>query len=264
MNLGSLEVLPIVDGIAKVSKHHAGFGKMTDEQWKPHEYLLEGDFFRLDIGGLLVGIGERTVLIDLGIAQYGPPPFNVGGEFLDSLRAQGFTPSDITDVLMTHLHVDHCGWASIDGAATFPNATYRCHAADWDHFTGETPHAVVAPILEPVRERVETWSADTTLFPGVDVVHAPGHTPGSSIVVLSSQGKRGLILGDVTHCPVQLLDEEWGVFYDVDPVLARQSRTAVMRELEDSESTVATSCHFPGMRFGRVVTTEVNRKWVVQ
>ena len=64
---------------------------------------------------------------------------------------------------------------------------------------------------------------------------APGHTPGSTIIVMSSGADRAMLLGDVVHCPIELLDDEWAGMGDVDPALARRTRVALARELEGSD-----------------------------
>ena len=164
--------------------------------------------------------------------------------------------------MFTHLHFDHVGWASdAEGRPVFPNATYRCHGSDWDHFLvghrGEE-----AGIIEPVADRFETWSADGALIPGIDVLGAPGHTPGSTVIVVSSGAARAMLLGDVVHCPVELIDDEWDSMADVDPELARRTRTALNRELEGSDVPVAAA-HFPGLQFGRLLAGTGRRQWVV-
>jgi glyoxylase-like metal-dependent hydrolase (beta-lactamase superfamily II) len=73
------------------------------------------------------------MLVDLGIAVHSG--FTIQGELLlRSLASYGYLPEDITDVVFTHLHMDHIGWASKRGEVTFPNATYRCDAADWQYW----------------------------------------------------------------------------------------------------------------------------------
>ena len=71
-----------------------------------------------------------------------------------------------------------------------------------------------------------------------------------------------MMLGDVVHCPVELLDDEWGGMGDVDPALAKRTRVALAKELEGSDTPVAAA-HFPGMRFGRLLTGSGKRSWVV-
>jgi glyoxylase-like metal-dependent hydrolase (beta-lactamase superfamily II) len=162
-------------------------------------------------------------------------------------------------VVFTHLHFDHVGWASQEGVIVFPNATYRCDARDWDHFR---ENERVQPILAPIEDRLTTWDADGPLGAGIDVMSAPGHTPGSTIIVLSSGASRGLLLGDVVHCPVELLDDEWAGLGDVDPELAKRTRNALAREIEGTDTPVAAA-HFPGMVFGRLLAANGRRSWVV-
>jgi glyoxylase-like metal-dependent hydrolase (beta-lactamase superfamily II) len=152
------------------------------------------------------------------------------------------------------------GWATRKGEVVFPNATYRCDRRDWSHFVGPDPGATRK--LSPVESRLETWDASGPLLPGIDVLAAPGHTPGSTVVVLSSGADRALLLGDVAHCPVQLVDDEWAILGDVDPALARRTRTVLAREIEDTGVPVA-GVHFPGMRFGRLLSGQGGRRWVV-
>ena len=100
------------------------------------------------LGGFLVRTGERVVLVDTGIGALDAAGLR-GGEFLDNLAALGVSPADVTDVLLTHLHFDHVGWATRHGEIVFPNATYRCDARDWSHFVGPDPGATKK--LRPTR-----------------------------------------------------------------------------------------------------------------
>src|SRR4029077_14088466 len=116
--------------------------------------------------------------------------------------------------------------------------------------------------LSPIESRLETWDRDGTILPGLDAMVAPGHTPGSRIVVVSDGVDRALLLGDVVHCPVELLDDEWEGLGDVDPELAKRTKNALAREIEGTDTPVAAA-HFPGMVFGRLVSANGRRAWVV-
>jgi glyoxylase-like metal-dependent hydrolase (beta-lactamase superfamily II) len=95
----------------------------------------------------------------------------------------------------------------------------------------------------------------------LDVVEAPGHTPGSSLVVLSDHEQRLMLLGDVIPCAVNLLESEWAALADVDQELAKRTRENVIREIEDGNA-LAAGGHFPGLQFGRILEGE-GRKHVV-
>jgi glyoxylase-like metal-dependent hydrolase (beta-lactamase superfamily II) len=262
MNVGDLEILPVMDGSARVPAtaafSQAGKGGNA-EDWAPHQQFLDEDG-RLDLalGGFLVRAGDRTVLVDAGVGRVNDGTF-VGGKLLDSLAAHGVAPDDVTDVVFTHLHFDHVGWATQQGSVVFQNATYRCDERDWSHFVGPDPGATKK--LSPVTDRLETWSTDGTILPGLDAMVAPGHTPGSTIMVVSSGTDRALLLGDVVHCPVELLDDEWAGLGDVDPDLARRTRIALARELEGTDTPVAAA-HFPGLQFGRLLAAQGQRNFV--
>lgn len=262
ITFGSVSVTPVIDSEARLPTK--AYDSMSDADWARHAQLLDDEgYLRLTLGGYLVHTADRVILVDAGVGpedrpgKYATMP---GGKLLDNLRASGTAVDDITDVVFTHLHVDHVGWGAVGDRIIFPNATYRCHQADWDHFNNGAPMgapdklAVMAPV-------VECWDTDTTLAPGFDVVHAPGHTPGSSIVVLSDGDHRGVLLGDVVHCPAELIEDEWQTIADVDPELARRTATQLAREYEGREVTIGAA-HFSDLRFGRLLLGESRRRWV--
>jgi glyoxylase-like metal-dependent hydrolase (beta-lactamase superfamily II) len=267
MQIGELEVLSLFDG--KVTLPATGAyqtgppglkgGDATD--WEPHQDLLDDGMVEFVFGGFLVrGAGDRVMLVDGGVGAEPDPQYGLsGGELPQSLASVGVTSDEVTDVLFTHLHFDHIGWASTDGVPTFPNATYRCDRRDWDHFVGADKFATAR--LRPVEDRFEPWDGDASIAPGVDVRLCAGHTPGSALVVLSSGDQRALLLGDVVHCAVELLDDEWAGVADVDPVMAQKTRNALARELEGTDIPIAAA-HFPGLKFGRVLAGQGRRQWV--
>ncbi|MET0895549.1 MAG: MBL fold metallo-hydrolase [Acidimicrobiia bacterium] len=268
MDVGDVRIDYVLDG----SVHHEpiGFAGGTEEDWALHRDLLDEDGMIATLyGGFLIRSGDRNIVVDLGVGMHTLLGTS-GGAFVDSLAALGLQPDDVTDVVFSHLHLDHIGWATDDERRpTFPSATYRCSAADWQHFMvdqrGIDPFGAgytTDEVVDGAAEQFETWDHDGPLLPGIDVRAAPGHTPGSSVFVVSSGVERAMLIGDVVHCPIQLVDDEWGVMYDVDPDLARRTRLALNRELEDSETPVAAA-HFPGARFGRLFRGEGRRHWVM-
>jgi glyoxylase-like metal-dependent hydrolase (beta-lactamase superfamily II) len=268
MQIGDIQVDGVIDGIARAVPSEAyrwgigdGSGRGVDDaDWEPHRGLLADDgMLEMALGGFLLRSADRVILVDAGIGVFDRGVFK-GGALLDSLAALGVGPDEVTDVVFTHLHFDHTGWATVDGKPVFERATYRCDAADWDHFIPTDERATRK--LAPIESRLEMWDADGPLLPGLDVRRAPGHTPGSTILVVSSGGARAMLLGDVVHCPVELLDDEWATIGDVDPAMATRTRIALARELEADDVPVAAA-HFPGLQFGRLLLGEGRRSWVV-
>lgn len=243
----------------------------TAEAWAAHERWLDGDGrYLTTIGAFLVRTGDRTVIVDLGlgVAELEIPDFATvsTGRFLDSLGQAGLTPADIDTVVYTHLHSDHCGWTSQDGALTFPNADYVIGAAAEIEYWRANPDAAFAPpadtVLDPIENRLTAAGDGYVVAPGVNLVATPGHTPGHQTVVVSSGADRAVLMGDILHCPVQLVEPEWSVLFDVDPVKARATREKLLDELEADDVTIACG-HFPEAAFGRVLRGEAGRYWHV-
>lgn len=263
MRLGELEIVPIRDGLGRVPARDILTPPDGDEAaWECHaEHFTADGTWEMSLGGFLIRTADRVVLVDVGL---GPIRFRGfgGGEFLDSLARAGVRPDDVTDVLLTHLHMDHIGWVSRHGSPVFPRATYRCHAADWACFVDSpTPDRQIAPLLTPVAGRLEPFDTDATLAPGVDAQHTPGHTPGSTVFVISSGLHRALLLGDAAHSPVELLDDGWIAAFDADLSGAQAARARLAAAIE-ADGTQVASPHFSGMRFGRIVTGTTRREWV--
>jgi glyoxylase-like metal-dependent hydrolase (beta-lactamase superfamily II) len=304
MLLGDITVTPIIDGAIR-GVPATGFPNRSPEDWEPYREHLSADGGLVSqIGGFLVRSGDRVVLVDAGggpvgekgtahgdlreqlagqfrakgltgDAVYAAVDLALGttmthGQLPASLEAEGLRPQDVTDVVFTHLHSDHIGWASDAGHPYFTNATYHCSRADLDYFHGPDVDEAFSMMvwgtlsakdrLAPVLDRLVPFDEDGPLVPGVDVQRAPGHTPGSTVVVLSSGKHRALVLGDMVHCPVELQDGDWQCIGDVDPVLAARTKAAYLREMADG-TVLGAGSHFPGLRFGRLLQGESRTGW---
>ena len=270
MHVGDITIEGVSDG-ALQAPATLMFNKPNDEDWAPHQQFLDGNGqLTFEMGGFLLHAGDRTVLIDVGIGPHSDPERT--GSFMRNLAGFGVQPQEVTDVVLTHLHFDHIGWASDGEQPLFPNAVYRCHEADWDFFAGSDPYddsvgvqlmggRRAVEILPALASRVETWGTDGQVLPGLDARVAPGHTPGSTVLVVSSGEQRALLLGDVVHCPAELLEDDWEMVSDIDRELAQRARVALAREFEGSDVPMAAT-HFPGLQFGRLLPGTGLRRWV--
>lgn len=262
MNIGDFDIQAINDGSGTEQAAEI-ISRFSDaEAWRghPEEFGHDGRW-TFPVGGFLIRGGGRVILVDAGVGPIDEGGY-VGGGLPASLRAHGVEPEAVTDVLFTHLHFDHVGWASVEGRATFPRATYRVHLADWERFV-EGPDAVerVRDILLPVADRFELFEGDLTVVPGVVARWTPGHTPGSVVVAVTSGGERALLLGDTVHSVVQLAEDDWTVVWDDDPVAASLARNALADEAAERGDAVVAA-HFPGQAFGTVVSSGGPRRFV--
>jgi glyoxylase-like metal-dependent hydrolase (beta-lactamase superfamily II) len=297
MRVGDIDVMSVHDGVLRIQPTKV-FNTTESHRARLETFVDQDGGLPVFLGGFVIRTGERVMLVDAGLGPRDQPHLgrlltnrtnrsgleqpdkSQFGHLLTSLDAIGLTPSDVTDVVLTHLHHDHIGWISNGQEATFPNAKYRCDQRDWDYFIGShgnpDPRAAefeswlvdigamtAADRMAPLAARLELWDSDGTIAPGVNVRSAPGHTPGSSIIVLSSGTARAMLLGDVVHCPAELLEDEWECIADVDIALARRTREALARELEGQDIPVAAA-HFAELQFGRLLQAKGGRQWVVE
>ncbi|WP_284748223.1 MBL fold metallo-hydrolase [Amycolatopsis sp. RTGN1] len=225
----------------------------------------------LPIGCFLIRSQDRIILVDAGMGpdldDAGPRRFLIGGQLPLGLRALGVAPAEITDVICTHLHSDHCGWLfDLDAVPVFPHATIWFGTGDWHHFVDGPSERLLDHIRHGLRvtaehgDRLRLVDQDTTVASGVTLTMTPGHTPGHLCVIVSSAQQRAILLGDSIVCPVQLDESTWSSMGDVDPALARRIRERLFRELEDGR-TLGSGAHFPELQFGRVLAGE-GRRWL--
>ncbi|MET0293950.1 MAG: MBL fold metallo-hydrolase, partial [Phenylobacterium sp.] len=211
LQLGDFEVLALIDREGAYAPNLAQ-SKQTPAQWERARHLMTPDGkMRAPLGGYLIRskANNRLVLVDLGLGPYSTPGLPAGDHnMLQELTALGYKPSDITDIVLTHLHLDHIGWASVDGKSTFPNAKYHLPQSEWDYWIAKpegNSHSkavldITQAVMKPVAPQLQAFSGESeTLFPGFKIRHAPGHTPGTVIVELDSGGRKALILGDTAH-----------------------------------------------------------------
>ncbi len=263
IRVGELVVQPILDGIAVLDP--SMFTKDHEPaDWTGHEHLLDNNGrLTIPVGAFVVRTGDDVVLLDAGVGDVHDEMFD-GGRLLESLRSIGLLPHDVTKVFVSHLHSDHMGWLERDGAVTFPNATVRIGAADWDHYvTNEGSGRKHAARLRVVESRVQLIETDgEPIAAGITSRATPGHTPGHTSVVISSGTERLIVLGDALHCPAQLTETEWQFLHDADRDLAQRTREALVREADDPDTSLLPM-HFPGMVAARLLPGEGRRNWVL-
>jgi glyoxylase-like metal-dependent hydrolase (beta-lactamase superfamily II) len=279
MRIGSAEVWPLVDG-EMVVPGNAFYPTQVPEDWQGSEQFLEpvfGEFAHLyTLGGYLIRHGERVIVVDTGVGVHAKFPF-VGGGFRSSFAATGIRRADVTDVVFTHLHVDHIGWTSVDGTAFFPEATHWVDQRDYDYYCAPdfvfneveaaycTPETDAPGVrLAPVADRIKLFVGDDELFPGLSSIEASGHTPGETVLRLTSDGESGLFLGDTVHTAPELYADnargQWNFCFHHDEEKALESLERIRKIVVDEALPVA-GAHFPGLRWGRVVSSGSGLRW---
>lgn len=181
---------------------------------------------------LLEGDG-RLVLIDNGLGDKYDAKFaeiyavdQESSELHRSLRAAGFSAADVTDVILTHLHFDHCGGSTTrdaDGTlrVAFPNATFHVQRTHWDwaHTSPREGASFLSENLEPLEAsgQLRLLEGPGPVLAGVEALVVNGHTRGQQLLTISDDEHTLLYAADLlpTAAHVPLL---WVMAYDVAPL----------------------------------------------
>ena len=242
---------------------------VAPDRLEPYRDLLNRDGqFVLNFSCHLVRADGKTVLID---TAWGPA---WEGHLMEELSQAGVRPEEVDVVTFTHLHIDHYGWnLERDGERwkpRFPNARYVVNQADWDYFAKgesvfepENEFAAFQVTMAPLPELgvLDLFTGNHTYSASLSGEHTPGHTPGHMSFVVSSQGEKCFILGDVALSPVDAHEEEWNLLSDEVPEQAIATRKRVLGQLE-AEGTLVAANHFPAPGFGRFTRSGERRAWV--
>jgi glyoxylase-like metal-dependent hydrolase (beta-lactamase superfamily II) len=210
----------------------AMFGVVPKVLWSRVYASDERNLIDLTLRSMIVETGGHIILVDTGWGDKQDDKFfrhvNLhGGEgLIEGLKSRGYSPEDITDVFLTHLHADHCGGgikrkANGEGyELTFPNAKYHISRTQWnwavknnireaDSFLGEN----IIPIGES--GHLNLVDTDSELFPGFSVMICYGHTPGLMIPIIKYKDKILVYTGDLiptlSHIPLI-----WNMSYDIE------------------------------------------------
>lgn len=275
MTLGEVEISRVVEIELDNGRPEMMFAQYDADVWDAHRHLIHPDDkddqapggFTMSHQSWVLRSGGRTILLDTALGSHKSrtvPAFDqLDTPYLENLEAAGVRPQDVDVVAITHLHNDHVGWNTYlsEGGwvPTFPNATYFFPAADVHHFNPDNAAVVtrlpgdttqenvfddsVRPILE-AGLAVE-WSDELRLDENLRLVAAPGHTPGNSVLELTSGTDRAVFVGDMLHSPVQIALPHWTNCYCELPEQSRASRRATLEKAADTGALVFAA-HFGG------------------
>lgn len=266
--LGDFEITVINDGTVDLP-----VDKLLNEPAAQTNALLKKSFLGSPLetsdNAFLINTGSRLVLVDTGAgALFGPTL----GKLVANLRAAGYAPEQVDDILLTHMHPDHVGGLVANGQRVFPNAVVHADAheaaywlskANMDKASADSKGRFQGAIasVQPYVDagKFLSFNGNADIVPGVKSLANPGHTPGHTTYLVQSKGQDLLLVGDSIHVgAVQFDNPSVTIAFDSDAKEAADSRAKVFTRADHAGALVgAAHLSFPGL--GHV--TEDGKAW---
>jgi glyoxylase-like metal-dependent hydrolase (beta-lactamase superfamily II) len=228
----------------------AMFGVVPKSIWNKLNPADENNLCNWAMRCLLVETGSRLILIDNGLGDkqdakfFGHYHLNGDDTLEKSLAAQGFSRNDITDVILTHLHFDHCGGSVIregDKLITaFKNATYWSNERHWKCATQPNAREKASFLKEnilPIAESgqlkmvpvVETGTVPFDDVPGMSIRYAFGHTDAMMVPQMEVDGRTVVYMADLLPSPVHM-PLPYVMAYDMFPLITMEEKKVFLEE----------------------------------
>lgn len=241
-----MKLYPINTGHFKLDGG-AMFGVVPKSIWQKTNPADANNMCSWAMRCLLIEDGDRLILIDNGMGDKQSEKFFsyyylFGDDSLaGSLKKYGFTPNDITDVFLTHLHFDHCGggikWNSDRSGfeAMFKNATYWSNSKHWKWATEPNARERASFLKENIMPMKKLGQLKFTDEDGFDLFNfkiVDGHTEGQMLPVIEYKGQTIVFTADLLpsagHIPLPYI-----MGYDTRPLLTMEEKTLFMNEAAD-------------------------------
>lgn len=233
----------------------AMFGVVPKTLWEKTNPADANNMCDWSMRSMLIEDGNKLILIDAGIGDKQSEKFfshyyMYGNDSLiGNLNALGFSPNDITDVFLTHLHFDHCGGAiqwnkeRTGFEPAFKNASYWSTENHWKWATEPNPREKASFLSEnilPIQESGQLKFIERTgdftknVFENFDVLFVDGHTESMMIPHINYQGKTIVFMADllpsVGHIPLPFV-----MGYDTRPLITLSEKETFLNTAVKNE-----------------------------
>lgn len=226
----------------------AMFGVVPKTIWQKLNPADTNNMCTWSMRSMLIVDGNRRILVDTGMGNKQSEKFfghyhpHGKGSLMGSLQEKGFHADDITDVILTHLHFDHCGGAVIKKGdrfcTAFPNAIYWSNAAHWQwaiHPNAREKASFLPENILPIQESgqlrfIEEKAGGRTKFSDtIQLQFVQGHTRSMMLPFVSYKGKTIAYMADLipsaAHIPLPYV-----MAYDMFPMVTLEEKSSYLAE----------------------------------
>jgi glyoxylase-like metal-dependent hydrolase (beta-lactamase superfamily II) len=227
----------------------AMFGVVPKSMWKKLNPPDENNMCTWAMRCMLIEEGKRLILIDTGMGNKQDDKFKShfyphgDDTLLSSIQKKGYTPEDITDVILSHLHFDHCGGAIYKDSRgnlmnQFPNAKYWSHSSHWEWALKPNDREKASFLKEnimPIQETGNLHFIDKSSF-GLDSFSfdlANGHTEAMIIPKINYKGNTIVFAADLMpssfHIPMPYV-----MSYDIRPLDTLREKEILLKNASEN------------------------------
>ena len=255
VKIGDIDVVLISDGILPLptSTMSTNVSESDRNEWFDGRFL-QRDMFDWALNIALVRSGDRLILVDSGVGD-GFEYFTRAGRSVMRLETAGIDLAAITDIVITHMHMDHVGGLNVDGVKAKLNPNVRIHVAAaevefWknpDFSKTVMPETVPPALRKAAAKFVELYGENIVQFgqtvevaAGVTARVTGGHTPGHCVVDVASKGEKLTFVGDAIF-EVGFDNPEWQNGFEHEPEVAVDVRIALLNEAAETGSMLAAA-----------------------
>lgn len=224
----------------------AMFGVVPKTIWNKLNPADENNLCSWAMRCLLIQEGNRLILIDNGMgtkqdAKFFGYYYLHGNDTLErSLNKYGFTSDDITDMVLTHLHFDHCGGSIKYNSdrtklePAFKNANYYSNKKHWDwaiHPNAREKASFLKENIMPIQEsgQLNFIDSNTELIPGLTFLEVNGHTEAMMLPIINYKDTTIAYMADLIpstgHIPIPYV-----MGYDMRPLATIQEKELILNK----------------------------------
>jgi glyoxylase-like metal-dependent hydrolase (beta-lactamase superfamily II) len=244
--IGDLEIEVLRAGTFKLDGG-AMFGIIPKELWEKGTKPDPRNRISLSLNILVVKAGGKNIVVDTGIGSKhdakAMDTYEIDKEWKLPLELKriGLGLDDIHYVIPSHLHLDHMGGATVKEMGkpvpSFPKATYIIQEKEWEAAHDSNPRSRGSYIhddFEPLKGRIKLVNGDFEVTKGVHVTLTNAHTPGHQCVVLESESKHAIFMGDLMPTCAHI-KPAWCMGYDCFPLeVARRKEEIIEKSIKDN------------------------------